>query len=133
MVLPRREPQRCRERLITVPFRKVIGAALAGALVLAIAPSALAQSDDDAPAADTTYTIDVTVGLQGYAHPDEPVPVVVDITSEELIVGRLDIGAGGATQRTAIEVPANSAKQYVVYGAAPGDRRRCRGAHRPDG
>ncbi len=106
-----------------MPFRKVIGAALAGALVLAVAPSALAQSDDDAPAADATFTIDVTVGLQGYAHPDEPVPVVVDITSEELIVGRLDIGAGGATQRTAIEVPANSAKQYVVYGAAPGDRR----------
>ena len=54
------------------------------------------------PAADATFTIDVSIGLQGYAHPDEPIPVVVDITSEELIVGRLDVGAGGATQRTAI-------------------------------
>jgi hypothetical protein len=106
-----------------VPFRKVLGLVVAGVLVLLIAPAAAAQSNDEATPGAATFTIEVSVGLQGYAHPDQPIPVVVDITSEELIVGRLDVGAGGATQRTAIEVPANSAKQYVVYGAAPGDRR----------
>ncbi len=103
-------------------LRTVIASVIAGWLVLA-APSAAAQSDEEAAAEDATYTVDVSVGLQGYAHPDEPVPVVVDITSEELIVGRLDVAAGGETQRTAVEIPANSAKQYVVYGSAPGDRR----------
>ena len=104
-------------------MRKVIGAVAASVLALAVAPAGFAQAQEEPAPSDVNYTIDVSVGLQGYAHPDEPIPIVVDITSEELIVGRLDIGAGGTTVRTAIEIPANSAKQYVVYGAPPGDRR----------
>jgi hypothetical protein len=68
--------------------------------------------------------MEVTVGLEGYAHPDEALPVVVDLTSEELLVGRVDVTSGGSTIRADVEVPANGAKQYVVYGPPPGDRRQ---------
>ena len=91
--------------------------------ILAVGTAALAQAEDP-PAADPGYTVDIEIGLAGYAHPDEALPVVVDITSEELIVGRLEVASGGTTVSEEVEVPAGSIKQYVVEGAAPGSRRQ---------
>ena len=94
------------------------------ALFVASGAPALAQSDDEPEPAESFFTMDVAVGVEGYAHPNEQLPVVVDLTSQELLVGRIDVTSGGSTVQTDIEVPANGAKQYVVYGAAPADRRQ---------
>ncbi len=93
-------------------------------VLVALAAPAAAQSDEADSGDETFFTMDVEVGLQGYAHPDELLPVVIDLTSEELLVGRVDVTSGGSTIRTDVEIPANGQKQYVVYGPAPGDRRQ---------
>ena len=106
-------------------LRQVIWVVAGAALVVALAAPAFAQSDEEPTVeTDANFTMEISVGFQGYAHPDEPLPVVVDLTSEELLVGRIDVTAGGNTVRTDIQVPANSEKQYVVYGAAPASRRQ---------
>jgi hypothetical protein len=97
--------------------------AAATLVVLASAAPAAAQVDE-APPTDATFTMDVQVGIAGYAHPDQPLPVVVDLSSEELIVGRLEVNSGGAIVHADVEVPAGSVKQYVIQGEAPGSRRQ---------
>ena len=104
--------------------RRTAAAAITALMLFSVAP-ALAQSEDE-PATPATFTMQVAVGISGYAHPDEPLPVVVDLTSEELIVGRIDVESGGSTVSTDVEVPAGSVKQFVLQGAAPASRRQVR-------
>ncbi|HEX9645600.1 MAG TPA: hypothetical protein VGC11_16530 [Acidimicrobiia bacterium] len=113
---------------ITTRLASGVGAAL----VLISASPAFAQTDDgeadqgaSTPTMEveaSTSTMEVEVGIGGYAHPDLALPVVVDVTSEVLIVGQLEVTAGGSTVTTEVEIPAGSVKQFVVDAAPPGSR-----------
>ncbi len=95
-----------------------VAAAVTGAIVLGIAPVALGQDARVEP-----FTMEVSLGVGGFVDPTAPVPVTVDLTAAELLVGRVDVTSGGAVTRTNVEVPAAGVKQYRIEGAPPGARR----------
>lgn len=84
-------------------------AALAAWLLVGVATNAIAQ---EPPAA--THTLTVDVGIAGYVDPAGVTPVNIELTSEELLIGRLEVRAGGKTVRTEVEVPAGGAKRYAL-------------------
>ena len=107
---------------MTLLNRWWVGVACIAATALPGAPAAAQTGDGAEP--PILYTMDVSAGFDGYVHPDRPVPVVVDLTASELVVGRLDVLSGGSVVSTDVELPAGGVKQYVIEGVAPGDRRR---------
>jgi len=100
-----------------------------GLLVAAGSSVAFAQSDGAQQAPDpvpATWTMNIVAGADGWVEPGEPLPIRVDLTSDLLLVGRIEATIGGATSSQAIEVPAGGVKTYTIQGAAPGQRRQLR-------
>ena len=111
-------------------MRRVALAFTVALLVGVGASSALAQSDDQTPdpAAEVpaTWTMSIVAGAEGWVAPDESLPVRVSLSSDLLLVGRIDATMGGVTTSQAIEIPAGGVKDYVIHAAAPGQRRQLR-------
>lgn len=104
-------------------------------MLVATGPAgALAQSQDQAPtgqageepATVATWQMSVVAGADGWVSPAEPLPVRVTLSSDLLLVGRIDVTIGGATSSQAIEVPAGGVKDYQIQAATPGQRRQLR-------
>jgi len=108
---------------VGIATRLTIGTA-AIAVLLTFAPAVAAQTGDDAEPAPGV-TLEVAAGIDSFIDPSRPVRFALSLTSEELLVGRLDVSiGGGVTASTAVEVPAGGVKRYEVEVPAPFDRRR---------
>ncbi len=105
-----------------IATRLTIGTAAVAAL-LAFGPAGVAQTTNEADP-PSGITVEVTAGLDSYVDPSQPVHFAVSLTSRELLVGRLDVSIGGATSRTAVEVPAGGVKRYDIEVPAPFESRR---------
>lgn len=96
------------------------------------APStaAWAQSGDPAPEATedapATWEMVILVGANGWVAPSEPLPIRVTLSSDLLLVGRIEAVIGGITTSQAVEVPAGGVKDYMIQAASPGTRRQLR-------
>ena len=100
---------------------------LAALPAVALGQTNEAQTSDEAPAEDpiaATWDLAVVAGAAGWVDPADPVPVRVSISSDVLLVGRIEIVVGASTTSQAIEVPAGGVKDYFVQGAVPGVRRQ---------
>lgn len=86
-------------------------------LVTLLAAPGLAQ---DAP---TTWTLETSVGVGGFIDPTANTIVEVTVSSQLLLVGRIDLAAGGATTSEAIEIPAGGVKTLAIEGPPVRDRR----------
>jgi len=106
--------------------------ALSLAIVLLMAAgssAALAQTEgDQAPeaAVPATWQMSVVAGADGWVSPTDPIPVRVTLSSDLLLVGRIEVAIGGASTSQAVEVPAGGVKDYVIEAASPGQRRQLR-------
>ncbi len=108
-------------------------AAVSFVLALAMgagATAASAQSNDLAPEAaqdaPATWEMIVLAGANGWVAPSEPLPIRVTLSSDLLLVGRIEAVVGGVTSSQAIEVPAGGVKDYTIQAGAPGMRRQLR-------
>ena len=88
------------------------------ALTFVAAPTSVSGAQEPAG----PWSMALSVGMEGFVDPSATLPVTVDLTSQELLVGRIDVSSGGTTVRTDIEVPAGGVKQYFIEGGAPGNR-----------
>lgn len=88
---------------------------IAGLTVLLLGGQA-SVSAQEAPA---PVTIEAYAGIGGYVDPDEPLDVVVEMTSSTLISGDLRVRVGRQTIVQKIELPAGSGKTYTVSLPAP--------------
>ncbi len=68
--------------------------------------------------------MDVDAGLDGLVAVDAPLVVDVELASQQLVVGTLELEFGGTTTM-AVEVPAGGVKQYRMESPAAGGV-RCR-------
>lgn len=64
--------------------------------------------------AQTGVILEATAGLGGYVKGDEPLRVLVSVTSETLFGGEIEVNSSGAVIRVPVEVPAGSTKVYEV-------------------
>ena len=69
---------------------------------------------------------DVVAGVDGWVSPNEPLPLRVNLGSDLLLVGRIDVSIGGATTSQAVEVPAGGVKDYFIQDGTPSQRRQLR-------
>lgn len=104
---------------------------LALVLVAGAGPTAAwAQSDDPAPAtaeeAPATWEMVILAGANGWVAPAEPLPIRVTLSSDLLLVGRIEAVVGGITSSQAVEVPAGGVKDYMIQAGSPGTRRQLR-------
>lgn len=69
-------------------------------------------------------TVQIATGIGGYIDPESPLAVVVDISSPQLLVGRVEVRASRRTATEDIEVPAGSTKRYTLQIGALGRSRQ---------
>ena len=94
---------------------------------VALGQTSEAQTSDEAPPSEpipATWELSVTAGAAGWIDPGDPVPVRVSISSDVLLVGRIEVVVGASTTSQAIEIPAGGVKDYFIEGAVPGLRRQ---------
>ncbi|CAN5396203.1 hypothetical protein BH24ACT7_BH24ACT7_18300 [soil metagenome] len=110
--------------------RLIHGALMAAVIVLAVLPAAIAadQTDTTQPAGSTSTTVPegpvtltVTAGLDGRIAHDAPLVVDVELSSQVLVVGTLELDFGG-TSMLAVEVPAGGVKEYRMESLRSGRR-----------
>ena len=66
------------------------------------------------------------VGANGWVAPSEALPIRVTLSSDLLLVGRIEAAIGGITTSQAVEVPAGGVKDYMIQAGSPGTRRQLR-------
>ena len=103
-------------RLIAFVHRPITFALPVAAFVLTVALGlaagpALAQSDEDVPAAPA---IEVTAGLGGFVAAQEPVVVTTSVSTPLLVSGRIRVRGGGISVSRPVEVPAGSTQSYEL-------------------
>ena len=70
-----------------------------------------------------TWTVEASVGVGGFIDPSRDTVVDVEISSQVLLVGRIDVSAGGITTSESIEVPAGGVKSLQITASPVLDRR----------
>lgn len=102
-------------------MRTLVMVVAAAAIVGGGAMPALAQEDADQPLVPG-LEVEATLGLNGWVDTQGDNLAVIDISSDELLVGRLEVKISGSTVGEPIEVPAGSTKRYAldlpVFGAS---------------
>jgi len=92
--------------------------------------AAAAQSDEPAPEltqeSPATWDMAIQAGANGWVAPSEPLPIRVTLSSDLLLVGRLEAVVGGVASSQAVEIPAGGVKDYMIQAGAPGTRRQIR-------
>ncbi len=91
--------------------------------ILAMVVAGLVVPPAAAQEAPKTWSLEASVGVGGFVDPARDTVVDIEISSELLLVGRLDVSAGGTTTSEAIEVPAGGVKSLQITAAPLGDRR----------
>ncbi|NNK92674.1 MAG: hypothetical protein HKO87_09600, partial [Acidimicrobiia bacterium] len=91
-------------------IRGLVVVAVAGCMALASIAPLGAQEEPQL----SGLTVSVTLGLNGWVDTRGDNLGVVDITSDELFLGRLEIKVSGRTTATEVEVPAGSTKRYTL-------------------
>ena len=104
---------------------------LALVLVVSAGPAAAwAQSNDPASEATeeapATWEMTILAGANGWVAPAEALPIRVTLSSDILLVGRVEAVIGGITSSQAVEVPAGGVKDYMIQASPPGARRQLR-------
>jgi hypothetical protein len=89
---------------------------LTAILIGVAATSATAQ-------AAKTWSLEASVGVGGFIDPDRDTVVDVEISSEVLLLGRIDVSSGGITTSESIEVPAGGVKTLQITASPVLDRR----------
>ena len=79
-----------------------------------VAPDATTTTTPSGP-----VTMDVSAGLDGLVAVDAPLVVDVELGSQQLVVGTLELDFRGTTA-VAVEVPAGGVKQYRLESPAAG-------------
>ncbi|NND02418.1 MAG: hypothetical protein HKN91_06480, partial [Acidimicrobiia bacterium] len=90
------------------------------------APPEDKPTDEVEPEVPATWRMTVIAGVDGWVAPNEPLPLRVNLSSDLLLVGRLDVSIGGATTSQAVEVPAGGVKDYFIQASTPSQRRQLR-------
>ncbi len=109
----------------------VPAAALDVALIQEAPPQTEIPAEDEpveqAPAeVPATWRMSVVAGVDGWVSPNEPLPLRVNLSSDLLLVGRIDVSIGGVTTSQAVEIPAGGVKDYFIQAGTPGQRRQLR-------
>lgn len=115
--------------------RAVTAWALAG-LCLALPAQALAAQQataQESTAQESTVRMEATAGVAGYVDPSRPATVAVEIATDLLFVGTLEVRMRDATLRLPVEIPAGGAKTYPVTVPPPMAGAGVRLTLRPDG
>ena len=89
-------------------------------------PAEEKPAEEPAPEVPATWRMNVIAGVDGWVAPNEPLPLRVNLSSDLLLVGRIDVSIGGATTSQAVEIPAGGVKDYFIQAGTPGQRRQLR-------
>lgn len=106
------------------------GTLVAAGIAILLLAGQVSVAAQEAPAA---VAIEADAGMGGYVDRDEPLDVVVRMTSTTLISGDLRVRVGHQTIIQTIELPAGSEKMYIVSLPAPRQSERIDIAIVPEG
>ncbi len=110
-----------RRLAVPVMLVLVLGAGMAAAVAQSEEPEV--EPTGEAP---PTWDMVIQAGANGWVAPDEPLPIRITLSSDLLLVGRLEAIVGGITSSQAVEIPAGGVKDYIIQAGAPGTRRQLR-------